>query len=164
MDFAVLHEVMHTMGFVPTCAPHHTRGGHVSDSPTDLMYAGDEPWRPSVLDVGQDDYYHAHRLGCLELAESLYLEGNEPPAPPPARTKARLSVSVRGPGGVRSTTVGIACPRRCSATFTRGTRVLLRAVPVRGARFVGWSGACSGRSVCRVAMSGNRLVRARFSR
>ena len=167
MDFAVVHEVLHTMGFVPTCAPHHTRAGHVSDSPTDLMYAGDEPWRPSVLDVGQDDYYHAHRLGCLELAESLYLEGNgspAPPAPPPAPTKARLSVSVQGPGGVRSTPVGVACPRRCSATFTRGARVRLRAIPVRGARLVGWSGACSGRGVCRVAMSGNRSVRARFGR
>jgi Divergent InlB B-repeat domain len=161
MDFAIVHEVMHTMGFVPTCAPHHTRAGHVSDSPTDLMYAGDEPWRPSVLDVGRDDYYHAHRLGCLELAESPYLEGNEPPPPPPS-AQSRLTVSVVGPGRVRSTPPGIACPRRCSATFERGTSVLLRAVPLRGGRFVRWSGACKGTAACRVEMSGNRSVRARF--
>jgi Divergent InlB B-repeat domain len=152
---------------VPTCAAHHTRAGHVSDSPTDLMYAGDEAWRPSVLDVGRDDYYHAHRLGCLELAESPYLEGNEPPAPPAppsAPAKARLTVSVVGPGAVRSTPAGIACPRRCSASFARGARVLLRALPARGARLAGWSGACKGRGVCRVELSANRSVRARFRR
>jgi hypothetical protein len=167
MDFAVLHEVLHTMGFVPTCAAHHTRAGHVSDSPTDLMYAGDEPWRPSVLDVGRDDYYHAHRLGCLELAESPYLEGNEPPpppAPPSAPPRARLTASVVGPGAVRSTPPGIACPRRCSTSFARGARVLLRAVPARGARLAGWGGACRGRGACRVELSGNRSVRARFRR
>jgi hypothetical protein len=167
MDFAVVHEVLHTMGFVPSCAAHHTRAGHVSDSPTDLMYAGDQPWRPSVLDVGRDDYYHAHRLGCLELAESPYLEGNEPrsPAPPRAPARARLTVSVVGPGAVRSTPPGIACPRRCSASFARGARVLLRAVPARGARFAGWSRPCTGRGACRVlVLSADRSVRARFRR
>ena len=61
MDFAMLHEVLHTMGFVPTCAAHHTRSGHVFDNPRDIMFVGDEPWRPAILDVGQDDYYHAGR-------------------------------------------------------------------------------------------------------
>jgi hypothetical protein len=174
MDLAVLHEVLHTMGFVPTCAPRHTRAGHVSDSPTDLMYAGDEPWRPSVLDVGNDDYYHAHRPGCLELAESPYLEGNEPqpapqPPPPPPDpeqpTTARLRASVVGPGRVRTTPPGIVCPRRCMSSFARGSRVTLRATPARRARFAGWSGACKGRSaLCRVQLTANRTVRARFRR
>jgi hypothetical protein len=73
IDFAMAHELLHTMGFVPTCAPHQTRGGHVSDSPTDLLYAGDEPWQPSVLDYGHDDYYDAHIPGCLDLANSPFL-------------------------------------------------------------------------------------------
>jgi len=164
MDFAILHEVMHTIGFVPTCAPNHTRAGHVSDSPTDLMYAGDEPWRPAVLDVGRDDYYHAHRLGCLELAESLYLEGNDPPPPDPeeAPRTARLRVSVTGPGRVRSTPTGVACPPRCSATYALGATVVLRASPSSRSRFVGWAGACRGTKVCRVVLSANRTVRARF--
>ena len=127
MDFAVLHEVLHTMGFVPACAPHHTRSGHVSDDPRDLMYAGDEPWRPSVLDVGQDDYYHAHRLGCLELAVSPYLERNIEQHP-----MERLAVAVVGPGRVVSTPAGIRCKPRCSTTFRRGTKVVLRAVPANG--------------------------------
>jgi len=83
MDLAIVHEVMHTLGFVPACAPHFTRAGHVSDSPNDLLYAGDAPWTPGVLDVGHDDYFGAHIPGCLDLAQSQFLEGNSPPPPPP---------------------------------------------------------------------------------
>jgi hypothetical protein len=73
-EFSMLHELLHTLGFVPTCAPHHTRGGHTSDSPRDLMYAGDEPWAPSVLDVGHDDYFKTGRGSeCPDLANSPFL-------------------------------------------------------------------------------------------
>ena len=48
-EFAMLHEIMHTLGFVPTCAPNHWRAGHVSDEPNDLMWAGDGPWAPGRL-------------------------------------------------------------------------------------------------------------------
>ncbi len=161
MDFAVLHEVLHTMGFVPSCAPHHTRAGHVSDSPTDIMYAGDEPWRPAVLDVGRDDYYHAHRLGCLELAESPYLDR---PVAPPAPARSRLTVSVSGPGRVLSTPRGISCRPGCSASYPRGARVVLRTVPARNARFAGWTGACRGSKRCTVTLDANRAVKARFRR
>ena len=156
---------MHTIGFVPTCAPNHTRAGHVSDSPTDLMYAGDEPWRPAVLDVGRDDYYHAHRLGCLELAESLYLEGNEPPPPDPEEPPrtARLRVSVTGPGRVRSTPTGIACPPRCSATYALGAHRRPSAPRRRGAPG-SWAGPAraAGRRCAAWRMTANRTVRARF--
>ena len=116
MDFAILHEVLHTMGFVPTCAPHHTRNGHVSDDPRDIMYAGDEPWRPAVLDVGQDDYYHAHILDCRELAVSTYLERNI--AHPTMRSRSRSS----GRDSVVSAPGGSACKPRCSAKFAHGTQ------------------------------------------
>lgn len=79
LDFAILHEVMHTLGYVPRCALHHTRAGHTSDSNTDLLYAGDEPWQPSVLDFGHDDYYGTGRVDCLDFARSALLEGNAPP-------------------------------------------------------------------------------------
>lgn len=82
MDFAMLHEILHTLGFVATCAPNHTRAGHVSDSPSDLMYAGDAPWRPSILDVGRDDYFEASQSGCLDLSSSPYLVAAPPPPPP----------------------------------------------------------------------------------
>jgi hypothetical protein len=158
MDFAMLHEVFHTMGFVPSCAPNHTRDGHVSDSPRDLMYAGDEPWRPAVLDVGNDDYFHAHILGCREFAESTYLDRGF------GGSAIKLSIAVVGPGRVVSTPRGVSCSKPCSATFERGMRLALRAVPAKGARFVGWSGACRGAKSCRVTLDRGRSVGARFRR
>lgn len=78
LEFAMLHEIMHTLGFVPTCAPHQWRSGHVSDNPDDLMWAGDGNWVPDgwanvVLDSGNDDYYKARIKGCLDLARSSFL-------------------------------------------------------------------------------------------
>ncbi len=78
LEFAMLHEIFHTVGFVPTCAPHHVRSGHVSDDPNDLMWAGDGNWAPAgwanvVLDSGHDDYYNAHVRGCLDFRKSPLL-------------------------------------------------------------------------------------------
>ena len=75
LEFSMIHELMHTLGFVSSLAPHFTAAGHVSDSPTDLMYAGSLPWTPSTLDVGHDDYYNPGGLpsGVLNLAASTYL-------------------------------------------------------------------------------------------
>jgi len=72
-EFAGLHEVLHSLGIVPGCAPNHTLSGHSSDSPQDLMYAGAQPWTPSVLDVGRDDYYGHGNGTCLDLATSPFL-------------------------------------------------------------------------------------------
>jgi hypothetical protein len=160
MDFAVLHELLHTMGLVAACAPHHTRSGHVSDSPADLMYAGDQPWHPAVLDVGHDDYFDTGGGSCLDLARSNYLESAVPPPP----SRFTLSVVVRGPGRVTTSPAAISCPGRCSAIFDEGTRVGLRAVPRPGARFRGWSGACRGSRRCAVTMDGPRRVVALFRR
>jgi hypothetical protein len=73
-EFALIHEVMHTIGLVASCAPHFVSEGHVSDSPNDLMYAGTAPWTPSILDVGHNDYWHAGIPGCLDLSSSAFLE------------------------------------------------------------------------------------------
>jgi hypothetical protein len=72
-EHSLVHESFHVMGFVPTCAPHQTLSGHVSDSPKDLMYAGPEPWTPEAIDVGHDDYFRASVPGCPDLADSPYL-------------------------------------------------------------------------------------------
>jgi hypothetical protein len=78
MEFAMLHEIVHTMGFVATCAPNSWRGGHTSDDANDLMWAGDGAWAPSgwanvVLDRGNDDYYGHENAGCADLDDSDYL-------------------------------------------------------------------------------------------
>jgi hypothetical protein len=73
-EFATTHDILHTLGFVATCAPNEWRGGHVSDSAQDLMWAGDQPWIfPPVLDVGRDDYYGHGSAGCPDLAKSPWL-------------------------------------------------------------------------------------------
>jgi hypothetical protein len=43
-EIALLHEVLHAIGFAPSCAPHVSNDvwrAHVNDSPTDLMYGPD---------------------------------------------------------------------------------------------------------------------------
>ncbi|HMC72657.1 MAG TPA: hypothetical protein VKJ07_26115, partial [Mycobacteriales bacterium] len=147
-DFSMIHEIMHTLGFVPTCAPHHTLAGHVSDDPSDLMYAGSAPWQPSILDVNHDDYYGANVPGCLDFAQSPYLTSSH-----------GVWVVVNGPGTVTSTPAGIACPGSCAATFDGP--VALTATPAAGAAFDGWSGACTGTGACTV--TGDATVIASFS-
>jgi hypothetical protein len=83
LEFAMVHEIMHTLGLVPTCAPHQWRQGHVPE-PNDLMYAGDVPWQlPPTLDIGHDDYYKANIAGCPDLAKSVYLTPTPAGAQPP---------------------------------------------------------------------------------
>jgi len=74
LDFSALHEALHTLGYVGSCAPHHTQAGHVSDDPRDLMYAGAAAWTPELLDVGRDDYFAHGRPNCPDLARSAFLE------------------------------------------------------------------------------------------
>ena len=110
-DFAMLHELVHTLGFVATCAPHHTLAGHTSDDVRDLMYAGPLGWAPSLLDVGRDDYYGHSTAGCPDLEDSPFLTaaGEQRPAASvrlsrishgPARAGRRFTVSAQlGLGG-----------------------------------------------------------------
>jgi hypothetical protein len=73
MDFAAVHEVLHSLGYVAKCAKNYY-GDHTSDDPRDIMYAGTQPWVPSLLDVGRDDYYEHGRSDCLDLANDPILE------------------------------------------------------------------------------------------
>jgi hypothetical protein len=48
------------------------------------MYAGPLPWRPSVLDVGHDDYYRTGRTDIPDLSRSVFLDPlPADPTPPP---------------------------------------------------------------------------------
>ena len=49
-------------------------------------------------------------------------------------------------GSVTSTPDGIACPGRCTATFSSGTRVTLHAAPSKSWAFSRWDGSCSGKT------------------
>ena len=73
-DFGMLHELLHTLGFVPTCSPNEQARGHVPE-PNDLMYGGGtDYWAvPNLeLDLGRDDYYQ-HSSGCIDLDDSPFL-------------------------------------------------------------------------------------------
>jgi Divergent InlB B-repeat domain len=77
----------------------------------------------------------------------------------------RLQVSVSGRGAVRSSTAGITCRPRCSASFRSFSPVRLSATPAKGWKLRSWSGACRGaRKTCTVPMSAATSARATFVR
>ncbi|HEV8603494.1 MAG TPA: PASTA domain-containing protein [Gaiellaceae bacterium] len=156
--FALFHDTTHTMGIVGRCAPHHyaANPGHVSDSSSDLMYAGLQPWYASVLDVGRDDYYEAHIQGCPDLSTIGFLTSD---------VDFSLSVAKEGNGSgtVKSALWPlIDCGAACSAPYSRGTLVTLGAEPEGDSSFAGWGGACSGTQTCVVSIDGAKTVSARF--
>jgi hypothetical protein len=142
-EFGMLHELLHTLGFVAQCAPHHTRAGHASDNPNDLMWAGDAPWQlPPRLDIGRDDYYGHGSVDCPDLARSPYLTSSEPRlrvpsfhvgrARPGRELRVRMGVDVEG-----------AAPR--AAVVTCLARIGTRRLKVIGRSYALGSASCRWR-------------------
>ncbi len=87
LELEMIHRIVHGLGYAQPCATHYTQPklpGHVSDSPKDLLYDGNEMWQPSILDIGHDDYFKHNKPGCLDLAKSVFLDPTEanPVLPP----------------------------------------------------------------------------------
>jgi hypothetical protein len=77
----------------------------------------------------------------------------------------RLTVDVSGRGAVRSSTAGITCRPRCSASFPSYAPVTLVATAAKGWRLRSWGGACRGsKRSCRVPMTAAASARAVFVR
>jgi len=68
-----------------------------------------------------------------------------------------------GAGTITSSPSGVSCGFTCSASFASGTSVKLTATPGSGAKFAGWSGACSGKSTCIVDLKAAESVTAKFT-
>ena len=166
-EIGLLHEILHVIGFSPTCAPHASASAfpdHVNDSPTDLMYGPDAThtaywnWARAVLDYNHDDYYRAHISGCPDLSESPYV-GQIPSFP--------LTVTIRGHGAVVAQlgrTSAPPCTRTvCTFSTRRGSAVTMLGNPAARSRFVAWSGGCSGKGLCELTMTGPTTVTATFS-
>jgi large repetitive protein len=81
---------------------------------------------------------------------------------PPLQT-LKVHKSGNGSGKITSSPGGIRCPKTCSHKFAFGTSVTLKVKPSRGSRFAGWSGACHGRSKCKLTVDGALTATAKFT-
>jgi hypothetical protein len=77
--------------------------------------------------------------------------------------KHTLTVRMTGSGSGRVRGPGINCPGDCSESYASGTSIALTATPGSGAKFVGWSGGCSGIGSCHLTMRADRTVGATFN-
>lgn len=102
-EFAMLHDLVHTLGVVAEAAPNHTTAypGHVPDR-NDLMYSGPASWiidATTVIDVGGDDYFGSSvPAGVAELGSSPFLTSTVAAsflrvAPPGARAVRELAAA-----------------------------------------------------------------------
>jgi hypothetical protein len=168
-EFGMLHEIVHTRGFVSACAPNARRdypAGHVGDSPFDLMWAGPEPWGIHLpdrmeLDVGRDDYFEHGRANCPDLAA-------DPLLGPPEQSALTVRVAGRGRGSVQIQAsegpAGGTCESECTGSYLRGGDVRLTAVPGPASDFAGWEGGCSGfATTCTLRLDDATTVLARFA-
>lgn len=112
--------------------------------------------------------------GCVGVADRCTLIVDAPTiiraAALPDRdriTGIGLNVSVSGPGSVAGPSIscGAGRPGPCTGLFRTHETVRLRAVPARGARFLGWRGFCNGRrTLCTVPIRTASVVYAQFRR
>lgn len=155
------HELLHSFGAVGGGALHECQqpnDGHTCDNPrtADIMYpfTAGEPIDQLFLDPGRDDYWGA---GPIDGRESAFLVRLDQP-------QQQLTVSHSGTDGiVESDVPGVYCSRTCVSSWGAGSEVELVATASPGSRFVGWSGACSGRSPCFVTVDRATNVTAAFS-
>ena len=164
-DFGLLHELVHSLGYVPTCAP-HAADQHVHDSPYDLMWGG-SPWASlseMQLDVGHDDYFEAHIPDCPDLSGSRFLEGGGATLGLTVthRDGARGSVDVPIPGRLPYTCTEGRCPFYLD-TWPVATITLEARLETIADEFEGWSGACQGTDdTCTVQLDRSQDVEAIF--
>ena len=81
----------------------------------------------------------------------------------PVAANYQVTVTLNGSGLVKSDPAGIDCGTTCVAAFPGGKEVTLTATPATGFFFAGWTGACTGTADCKLLMTANRAVRAKFS-
>jgi hypothetical protein len=154
------HELLHQLGALPLGAPHPCPrdDGHPCDNPIDIMYPRvSAAFDQLALDVGRDDYY-GHSGAWFDLQDSAWLARAD--VPPAALTVAARQRT--GEDRVVSDPVGIECPPACSVLYDGLAQVRLSARPGTGSRFVGFSGACTGRDACTVTMDAAKTVEAVF--
>jgi Divergent InlB B-repeat domain len=159
-----VHELIHGLGSLQgvnapnECPP--PDDGHTCDSTTDVLYPSANSQTTisgQTLDAGRNDYY-GHSLPGFDVQDSGWLT---------RLPQQRLSVTVQTTG-TRTGVVRLVsptsfeCARSCTLELDRGLAATLVAAPRAGARFLHWTGACTGSGSCRVTLDSARTVTAVF--
>ena len=77
-------------------------------------------------------------------------------------THFNLQVSTISGGSVTSLPSGINCGTACTFKFIKGDEVTLTPTPLPNYSFLGWQGACTNSSVCKITMDAPKTVTATF--
>jgi List-Bact-rpt repeat protein len=157
-----VHELIHGLGALQgvnapnECPP--PDDGHVCDSTTDVLYPSANSQTTisgQTLDAGRNDYY-GHSLTGFDVQDSGWLTH---------LPQQRLTVSTSGTrtGVVRLVSpTSFECAQSCVMELDQGLAVTLVATPRAGARFLRWTGACTGSGPCAVTLDSARAVTAVF--
>ena len=154
------HEILHTIGAVPSAAPNECDGeasGHTCDDENDLMYpsiADGEALSSKLLDPGRNDYY-GHSGTWTDSQDSAWLVRLDNQVP--------FALTISGPGSVAADVPGLLCSASCTTTWNNGQRIALTATPGAGSKLVRWSGSCSGTGICSVNVGAGAAVTAQFA-
>ncbi|HEY6834981.1 MAG TPA: PASTA domain-containing protein [Gaiellaceae bacterium] len=102
--------------------------------------------------------------GCSGTGRCITMIGGDTSVTATFRLTETLTLSKRGDGAgtVTSSPAGIDCGTTCSHAYEIGSSVTLTATPAKGSSFGGWSGACTGKASCVVAMTAAHSVTASF--
>ena len=79
-----------------------------------------------------------------------------------SRLPLNIEIEGGGTGTVTSSPAGIHCPQTCTASYTKGTHIVLTAIPAQGTTFAGWSGTCTGKGTCSVSLEASTTVTPSF--
>ena len=141
----------------PTCT-----ASYASGTPVTLRALTESDWRRSCVGIGRR---------CTVIVDGP-VDVDVSVLPPPTDTSGYgLTIGVSGPGTIVGG--GFHCGGStgsalgCRQAFGPGSKVTLKAVPARGARFVGWTGFCqlAGKQrQCQVRVSTAKTVGAVFRR
>ncbi len=153
------HELLHTLGAVPSGAPHECaepNDSHTCDDRDDIMhpFIDESPLSTKSLDPGRDDYY-GHSGGFTDTRDAAWLVRLDGQVP--------FELAITGPGRVQADVPGLDCAQTCTTTWNEGTSLTLSGVPADGAKLVRWGGACAGASVCSLSIAPGTTTSALFA-
>ena len=153
-------------GSPPVNAVCGTANGVLTNDPpshVDLCLAG------HATTLKQDDA-KAYLWSCIGVGGGASINcrtGGPLPVYPEPTAKLYVTLKTKNPqfktGVVKSQPIGIDCGARCGYSFTKGSSISLSVTPQDGAKFNGWSGACSHKKLtCTFKLRKDKQVTAKF--